>query len=170
LSKAALARGWRTAIPLEEGRQLARQMVEKLEPWCRPGFIVIAGSIRRERPAVNDIDIVAIPSDPWHLLETIRGAGNVGAAGPKIQTVIFEGVTYDIYLATPASWATILLLRTGSAANNIRLASIAKRKGWHLAASGDGLFDKKGERIAGDTEDSIYRALGVPYQQPKERN
>lgn len=169
MSRATLARGWRTAIPLEEGRKLAREMVEKLKPWCRPGFIVIAGSIRRERPLVNDVDIVLIPSDPWHLLETIKGAGNVGAAGPKVQTVVVDGVSYDIYLATPANWATVLLIRTGSAENNIRLCSIAKRKGWHLAANGDGLFHSNGERVAGDTEESVYRALGVPCQEPKER-
>jgi len=38
-----------------------------------------------------------------------------------------------------------------------------------LKASGDGLFNEEGERIAGDTEQSIYEALGIPYQEPQER-
>jgi len=41
--------------------------------------------------------------------------------------------------------------------------------GWHLAASGEGLFNEKGERVAGDTEESIYEALGLAYQRPEER-
>jgi len=53
--------------------------------------------------------------------------------------------------------------------SNIRLATLAKKRGWRLAASGDGLFDETGRRIAGDTERSIYEALEVPWQEPWER-
>jgi DNA polymerase (family 10) len=76
----------------------------------------------------------------------------------------------DIYIADETTWATLLLIRTGSTENNIRLCSRAKDMGWHLAASGDGLFNEMGKRIAGDTEISIYNALGLPYQEPLERN
>jgi len=48
--------------------------------------------------------------------------------------------------------------------------ALAKKRGWRLAASGDGLFDETGRRIAGDTERSIYEALEVPWQEPWERN
>lgn len=75
----------------------------------------------------------------------------------------------DIYFADEKTWATLLFIRTGSAENNIRLASLAKKKGWHLAASGDGLFDQTSKRIAGDTEQSIYDALNVKWQEPWER-
>jgi DNA polymerase/3'-5' exonuclease PolX len=47
---------------------------------------------------------------------------------------------------------------------------LAKKKGWHLAASGDGLFNEKGQRVAGGSEESIYEALELPYQEPWERN
>jgi len=75
----------------------------------------------------------------------------------------------DLYFATAETWATLLLIRTGSKENNIRLATLAKRRGWHLAANGDGLFDEKGRRVAGDSEESIYKALVLPYQEPWER-
>jgi DNA polymerase/3'-5' exonuclease PolX len=46
---------------------------------------------------------------------------------------------------------------------------LAKKKGWHLAANGDGLFDENGKRIAGESEESIYKALDLPWQEPEER-
>lgn len=49
------------------------------------------------------------------------------------------------------------------------LGSLAKRKGWQLKANGDGLFDRTGNRVAGDSEESIYQALGIPYQEPSKR-
>lgn len=49
-----------------------------------------------------------------------------------------------------------MTLRTGSAQNNIRLATLAKKRGWQLKANGDGLFDGNGRRIAGDTEEGIF--------------
>jgi DNA polymerase (family X) len=170
MSKAGNTRGWRTHIPLIEAKEIAKKMVARLEPWCLPGYVAITGSIRRERPYVNDVDIVLIPYDPWKLLETIRGVGNAGGVGlKKIELLVIDGVSFDIYIASINTWATNLLIRTGSADNNVRLCSIAKSKGWHLAANGDGLFNKNNQRIAGDTEESIYRALSVPYQQPIER-
>ena len=46
---------------------------------------------------------------------------------------------------------------------------IKEETGTHRLASGDGLFDENGNRLAGDTEESIYEALGIPYQEPNER-
>lgn len=66
-------------------------------------------------------------------------------------------------------FGTLFLVRTGSKENNIRLAILAKKRGWRLAASGDGLFDETGRRITGNTERSIYKALEVPWQEPWER-
>ena len=90
--------------------------------------------------------------------------------GSKVKKLhLPENITVDIYLATPATWATLLLIRTGSAESNIRLSGLAKSKGWHLKASGEGLFDEDDNRIAGDTEESIFSALGIPYLEPNER-
>ncbi len=79
------------------------------------------------------------------------------------------GADVDLYVATPETWATLLLIRTGSVDNNIRLCSLAQSKGWQLRANGAGLFNTTGERIAGDTEESIYKMLGLTYQKPEER-
>lgn len=109
----------------------------------------------------------------------LSSCGIIKLNGPDMKRVILptlspnlpqEHIALDLYIATPATWSTLLLISTGSKENNIRLATMAKRKGWHLAADGQGLINEAGTRIAGDTEHSIYQALGIPYQEPEERD
>lgn len=157
-------------ISLERALSIAREVAKRLEPYCeKPEGIEVAGSVRRKRPWVNDIDFVLIPSDPWNLHHEVLGIGQVKLKGEKIMRVMAGLVQIDLYFASRETWATLLLIRTGSTENNIRLCSRAKDLGWHLAASGDGLFDESGQRIAGDSEISIYNTLGLPWQRPEER-
>jgi len=161
---------------LERAQRTAEAVVKRLGPYCKERedgsghYIEIAGSIRRRRPWVNDIDIVLIPGDAWNLHQEMLRLGQVRASGGKITRIMAGRTQIDIYIASEETWATLLLIRTGSAQNNIRLCSRAKEMGGHLHADGKGLFNKKGERIAGDTEQSIYNALGLAYQQPWERD
>ncbi len=154
-------------MELERAQKIASEVVKRLSPYCQR--IEVAGSIRRKAPNPKDIDLVLIPSDLWNLQHEIMGLGQVRMSGMKILRVMVGIVQVDIYVASEESWATLLLIRTGSTENNIRLATLAKKRGWHLAASGDGLFDENGQRIAGDSEESIYSALCLPYQEPWER-
>lgn len=154
---------------LERAEKIANKVVEQLSPYC--SRIQVAGSIRRKCSNPKDIDIVLIPiaAELWNLHQVLMKMGQMKMSGMKILRVQNGDVQIDIYVASEETWATLLLIRTGSADNNIRLASLAKKKGWRLAASGDGLFNEAGERIAGDTEASIYEALGLRYQRPEER-
>ena len=159
-----MARG---KIALERAQKVADAVVKSLSPYCQR--IEIAGSIRRRKPWVNDVDLVLILKDPWNFHAELMKLGQLKMSGKKIMRAIVGSVQVDIYVADEATWATLFLIRTGSKENNIRLCSRAKDMGWHLAASGDGLFNEKGERIAGDSEISIYNALGLPFQRPEER-
>ncbi|MBA7638443.1 hypothetical protein ES703_46099 [subsurface metagenome] len=116
--------------------------------------------------------MVLIPSDPWNLESEVLALARPfqpKMSGEKLKRFDYNGAQIDLYYASPETWATLLLIRTGSKENNIRLCSRAKGMGWHLVASGDGLFNENGQRIAGDSEESIYGALGLPYQGPEER-
>ena len=158
-------------MELERAQKIAGAVVKRLSPYCQK--IEVGGSIRRRKAIVHDIDLVLIPSDPWNLESEVLALARPfqpKMSGEKLKRFDFNGAQIDLYYATPETWATLLLIRTGSKENNIRLCSRAKDMGWHLAASGDGLFNEKGERIAGDTEISIYNALGLPYQEPWGRN
>jgi len=154
-------------MELERAQRIAGEVVKRLSPYCQK--IEVAGSIRRKKPQVRDIDIVLIPSDPWNLSHEIMGLGQSRVSGEKLRRVMVGSVQVDLYFADEKTWATLLLIRTGSADNNKRLCSLAKKRGWHLAASGDGLFNEVGQRIAGDTEESIYEALGLLFREPWER-
>ena len=157
-------------MKLEVAQKIAADVIERLSPYC--SRIQAAGSIRRRKEIVHDIDLVLIPSDAWNLEGEVLALARPfqpKMSGEKLKRFDYNGAQVDLYFASEETWATLLLIRTGSKENNIRLCSRAKDMGWHLAASGDGLFNEKGERIAGDSEISIYNALGLPFQRPEER-
>jgi len=155
-------------MELEQAQRIADKVSERLSPFCSK--IEVAGSIRRKKPYPKDIDLVLIPSDPWNLYADIKQLGRVKADGDKLKRLVVNGAQVDLYFATEETWATLLLIRTGSAEHNIRLATLAKKKGWQLKANGDGLFDDTGRRIAGNTEESIFEAMGIPFLKPEERD
>jgi len=161
-------------MDLKNAQKIADAVIERINPYCFK--IQVAGSIRRKKEFPKDIDIVLIPSDAWNLEHEMMGLQFSSVtpslkpiSGEKLRRISYNGIQLDFYFATPETWATLLLIRTGSKENNIRLCSIAKRRGWRLAANGNGLFNYDGFRIAGDSERSIYEALDVPWQEPEER-
>lgn len=158
-------------MELGRAKTIAAEVIKRLSPYC--SRIEVAGSIRREKTQVRDIDIVLIPADHWNLEREVLALAQPfkpTLSGVKLKRFNYNGVQTDLYYATWETWATLLLIRTGSTEHNIHLCSLAKKRGWRLAASGDGLFDEKGERIAGDSELSIFKALGLEYREPGERD
>lgn len=153
---------------LAQAKSIAQEIVARLKPHCQR--IEIAGSIRRGKSWVRDIDIVLIPQNQGRLAMELVSMGKFKANGRKVARLEYKGIPVDFYFATPDTWATLLLIRTGSAGHNRKLASLAKRRGWHLYADGKGLFDNQGTRIAGDSEESFFQALGIPYLEPAKRN
>ena len=163
---------------LSQAEKIAEEIQNKLSPFCEPGRCVVAGSIRRCRPVVHDIDMVCIPSNQGQFAYTLQSLGKIKMSGKKIIRVgmgFTRGIDLDVYVATPETWATLLLIRTGSTAHNVRLCIRARNAGMRLHADGAGLFKIVNEggtesRIAGDTEESIFQALGLKYVDPKFRD
>lgn len=168
-------------MELERALTVANRAIEKLKPYCDK--IEIAGSIRRRRPFVHDIDLVCIPSNQGQFITQLRQLGPFRMGGGKLIRVSNPGLELDVYIATPEIWATLLLIRTGSKAHNIKLCKLALNQSMRLHADGSGLFRLGGmvatddaadgsqeeTRIAGDTEESIFEALGLPFKRPEER-
>jgi DNA polymerase (family 10) len=164
-------------MELDKARKVADQVVTKLKPYC--DRIEIAGSIRRQRPWVHDIDLVCIPLNQGQFVVALQSLGQIKLGGKKvIRCALFQspGFDLDVYVATTGTWATLLLIRTGSARHNIELCILARRRGMVLHADGSGLFKIEAQgcegrevRIAGDTEASIFQSLGLPYKTAVER-
>ena len=154
-------------MKLGYARMLAQEVVDYLAPFC--DRIEVAGSIRRQKPFPRDIDIVLIPANQGKLATALQGLGEKRRGGSKIEERLYKGVQLDLYFAVPETWATLLLIRTGSKEHNIKLTTLAKRKGWTLHASGRGLCNEADERIAWESEQQIFVALGQPYAEPRDR-
>lgn len=153
-------------MKLVEGRQLVYEILQILRPICE--CIEVAGSIRRKKPEVRDIDLVLIPKplvDVVNVLERSMGA-EVVKRGQRVANLKIRGVGVDLNFCNQAEFAPMLLFRTGSWQFNTRLASKAKRLG--LKFSPHGVF-KGGKRIDENTEDSIFEMLKEEYVKPEER-
>ncbi len=154
-------------MELAQAQKIAAEVVKRLSPYCKK--IEVAGSIRRRKPFVNDIDLVLIPSDPWNLTHEIMALGPVRQAwGEKLKRVSYNGVQVDIYYATEETWATLRLIRTGSAEFNRMLAARALQRGLQLKANGQGVV-RGSEVIANKSEEAILVVLGLPYLEPWDR-
>lgn len=122
---------------------------------------------------VNHIDIVLIPANQGQLLAALQSLGRIkSGAGKLIRIDLPNGIAVDLYIATPETWATLLLIRTGSKEHNIYLCSRARQKGMVLHADGRGLYwvDTDNRVSEGNSEEGIFKALGLPYKKPEERN
>ena len=154
-------------MELKDAEELAKRIVEHIRPHCER--VEVAGSIRRKKSEVRDIDLVLIPKPLlWHrIIVTLQRTmdAEVLKRGESIAQLTIKGMNVDLYSATPETWGALLLIRTGSAEHNIKLSQIALRKGMKLSHKG---LIKDGKVIA-STEKEIFEALGLSFVEPEQR-
>jgi DNA polymerase (family 10) len=129
----------------------------------------VAGSIRRRKAEVHDIDLVLIPKPFIDVVGLLQRSMNavVIKRGSRIVNLKIHGVGIDLNFASEDNIVPILLFRTGSEAHNEKLAKKAKRLG--LKFSVYGVF-KDGKRVDDNTEEGIFSVLGERYSTPEERD
>lgn len=128
-----------------------------------------AGSLRRMRETIGDIDILVAADDSAPFMDALAAlpyTAEVIAHGAKKTSIrTTKGLQVDLRVLPPESWGAGLQYFTGSKAHNIRTREIAVRQG--LKLSEYGLFDaESGERIVSSTEEEIYARLGLPWIPP----
>ena len=134
------------------------------------GRVTVAGSYRRRRDTVGDLDLVVAADDAAAVGDKLVGYENVvevlAHGGTRTTVVLRSGIQVDVRAVPEQSYGAALLYFTGSKAHNIALRAIAVRRGWKLNEYG--LFSGK-RRVAGLTEEEIYRKLGLSYIPPEMR-
>ena len=150
---------------------VAEAEAEALVAFLRDGGrVVVAGSYRRRRDTVGDLDVVVTAADGATVGDKLVSYENVAqvlAHGPTRTTVVLRsGLQVDVRAVAEASYGAALLYFTGSQAHNIALRGLAAHRGWKLNEYG--LFSGR-RRIGGLTEEEIYKKLGLAFIPPELR-
>ena len=158
--------------PLGRILPLAEDILRQLKDAAPVERIEIAGSIRRRKDTVKDIDILVTSKKPAAMMEAFVKMPHVDrvlAHGETKSSIITEdGIQVDLRVVDDDSFGAALQYFTGSKEHNIRLREMAVKAG--LKISEYGVFKGSAEKkIGGRKEEDIYRALGLPWIPPELR-
>jgi DNA polymerase/3'-5' exonuclease PolX len=162
--------------------EIAEATLERLRPHCHR--CEIAGSIRRMKPEVKDIEIVAIPKsfevgllesgiasvvNTWecvkgHLLP-FNGKGELPCK--YTQRILPEGIKLDLFFANKLNWGYIYAIRTGSSDFSRKVLATGWVKQGYKGIGGHLTLD--GKIVPVPEESDLFRILGIPYANPQHR-
>jgi DNA polymerase (family 10) len=165
----ALVRQAGDRILLHTAMESAEDIVTELSRVTGCERCTYAGSLRRMRETIGDIDILVAADRSAPFMDTLTELPSTaeiiahGAKKTSIRTV--KGLQVDLRVLPPDSWGAGLQYFTGSKAHNIRTRTIAVRQG--LKLSEYGLFETdSGDSVASRSEDEVYDRLGLPWIPP----
>lgn len=168
----AVWKAGRARMPVARARAVAAQVVETLRAHGGVDRIEVAGSLRRRRETVRDIDILVTSTEPARVTATFVSLPSVLEALARGDTRASvrhrEGIQIDLRVVAPEAFGAALQYFTGSRDHNVRLRELARRRG--LSISEYGVFDElTGRRLAGRTEEEVYAAVGLAWVPPELR-
>lgn len=165
-------RSGRERMPLGSALVLAEGILQALRSLRGVDQIAVAGSLRRMKETVKDIDILVTSANPARVMERFVGLPNVAevlAHGETKSSVrLKETIQVDLRVVDPDCFGAALQYFTGSKQHNIRVRELAQREG--LKINEYGVFhERSNKRVAGATEEEVYRAVGLPLIPPELR-
>jgi len=156
--------------PIEEVYPVAHELVTALRERTGADRVEVAGSFRRARETVGDLDILVTTQAPARAFEVFSAhplVGQVKMRGDTKETVLLtDGLQVDLRVVQPEEFGAALQYFTGSKDHNVRLRSLARDRG--LKVNEYGVFRGEG-RVAGVTEEEVYASLGLAYIPPELR-
>lgn len=184
------------AWPHKEALAIAEALKADLEPFCER--IIIAGSLRREKPTVHDAEILLIPKiadgPPIELfgerpkvdmaefhIDSLLTSGvlakrpsKIGVftwgAKNKLAVHVASGLPVDFFSTTPDCWWNALVCRTGGKDSNLLITTTAQKRGWSFEAYGSGFKSLRGDDHHRTTSESdVFEFLGLPCLAPWQR-
>jgi len=150
---------------------IALQMREVLR--AAPGVLRVeyAGSLRRGRETIGDLDFVAATTDPAAVMSLFRSQPHIeeilGAGETKSSVRLQNGLQVDLRAIDPSVWGAAMQYFTGSQAHNIRVREIAQKQ--KLSLNEYGLTAEDGTKLTFDTEEALYARLGMAWIPPELR-
>jgi len=152
--------------------KIAKKIKNSLIKVSGVSKVDIAGSLRRKRSTIRDIDLLIISNKPKLLIDNfckLEGVKKVLVKGLKKVSVIWErNIEVDVRVFPKNSYGAALLYFTGGKDFNIKLRNLAIKKGYKLNEYG--LFNRKtGKLIVGDDEKKIFKKLCLKYINPDKR-
>ncbi|MFB6110970.1 MAG: DNA polymerase/3'-5' exonuclease PolX [Halobacteriaceae archaeon] len=181
LDRIEFARQTRKRELLGEARPVAEALLDSLEAVSGVEACETAGSLRRWKETVGDVDLLAATDEPEGAIETFTRLDRVDdviEAGTTKASIRADGLRVDLRVVDPAEYGAALQYFTGSREHNIRLRGAALEQGYKVNEYG--VFDvsdvadpdagqRVGTRVAGEREAEIYDVLGLPYIEPELR-
>ena len=161
------ASGGRVLVSVAIG--VAEAMLAELTAIKQVRRAATAGSLRRMRETIGDVDLLVASTDPVPIMEAfvvLPSVTRVLAQGDTKSSIVTDrGLQVDLRVVAPEVWGAAMIYFTGSKAHNVRIREMAVRAG--LKLNEYGLFDaKSGELLAAETEEQVYGRLGLPYIEP----
>lgn len=175
----------------------AREVIAALRPVCEAGRLIVAGSLRRRKQWVSDVEILYVsrvesrPIDFFKIKdfqladeaisellragvlekrESVVGHTTYGNQN-KLMRHCATGVPVDLFATCETSWFNYLVCRTGPKESNMKIAQCAQDRGWKWQPYGSGFTSSNGhEAHAVTSEQDLFEFLGLPYLEPWERS
>ena len=157
-------------MKLKEAKIIAEKYLNELKPYCLKAKI--AGSIRREKPEVKDIEIVCVPNihqlinfckkvNEW---QKVKGE----PTEKYTQRLLQENIKLDLFIATLDNWGLVYAIRTGSAEFSHKILACGwVKKGYH---SRNGiLYNRNNEAAFIREEKDLFELIGIDYIEPRLR-
>ena len=166
---------------LNRAQAISDDIVAQLEGTPGAQRIVQAGSLRRRRETIGDLDLLVETTDPDAVIARFAALGVVdrvvGAGHAKASVTLLRGPNVDLMVMPPGEAGTYLVHFTGSADHNIRLRGIARDRGWSLSEKGFVRIDEDGQALEGEAADlrtfpdeaAVYGFLDLAFIEPELR-
>ena len=159
---------------IHHARDAAQEMIDTLRA-SGVEQISVAGSVRRYRETIGDIDLLVPADDAAPIMTAFTSAPSVervlAHGDTKSSVIVARGLQIDLRVVPPVSWGAAMLYFTGSKEHNVRLRGLALKK--KLLLNEYGLYkigaEARGQEIASRTEEEVYTALGMDWIAPELR-
>jgi DNA polymerase/3'-5' exonuclease PolX len=156
-------------------KQLADELIEVMKPYCLK--IEIAGSVRRKKEQVHDIEICLVPENANKLFNVLgkfllqqNKNFKYTKNGSRYKQFVYKDSQVDLFIAKPDNWGIIFLVRTGSAAFSTKMLA-AWKKVSEGGYSKDGyLYDKNDKIIYTYEENDVFRLCKMDFVEPEDRS